>query len=208
MVVQYSELRPTSGWDLLASLRHPCKFQCVSRLSSVTARQSSSGHQPNFAAPPIFGRAAITLGICPHSSLCFVYVLYIYHLGLDKVVEFAVPWSSISALAELLLLFLSRKLFTLTQTYILTHMHRLILKAPDYRYFLQRTVVQKDCQARNLNREDAVDHSGWKKLIKIGWWSGWWVGECFFWYWLTRVVPDNGPWNNCCCCCCLQRTAL
>ena len=50
MVVQYSELRPTSGWDLLASLRHPCKFQCVSRLGSVTARQSSSGHQPNFAA--------------------------------------------------------------------------------------------------------------------------------------------------------------
>ena len=50
MVVQYSELRPTSSWDLLASLRHPCKFQCVSRLGSVTARQSSNGHQPNFVA--------------------------------------------------------------------------------------------------------------------------------------------------------------
>jgi len=25
-------LRPTGGWDLLASLRHPCKFQRVSRL--------------------------------------------------------------------------------------------------------------------------------------------------------------------------------
>ena len=50
MVVQYSELRPTSGWDLLASLRHPCKFQCVSRLGSVTARQSSSGRQSNFVA--------------------------------------------------------------------------------------------------------------------------------------------------------------
>jgi len=50
MVVPYSELRPTSGWDLLASLRHPCKFQCVSRLGSVTARQSSNVHQPNFAA--------------------------------------------------------------------------------------------------------------------------------------------------------------
>ena len=33
----------------------------------------------------------------------------------------------------------------------------------------------------------------WKKLIKIMWWSGWWVGECFFWYRLTRVVPDKGP---------------
>jgi len=55
-----------------------------------------------------------------------------------------------------------------------------------------RKVVQKDCQAHNLKREDAVDRGRWKKLIKIGW-SGWWVGECFFWYWLTRVVPDKGP---------------
>jgi len=28
-------------------------------------------------------------------------------------------------------------------------------------------VVQKDCQACNLNREDAMDRSRWKKLIKI-----------------------------------------
>ena len=52
-----------------------------SYIDSVTARQSSSGHQPDFAAwykewnygtfaegPPIFGWAAITLGIGPHSS--------------------------------------------------------------------------------------------------------------------------------------------
>ena len=31
-----------------------------------------------------------------------------------------------------------------------------------------REVVQKDCQARNLNREDAMDHGRWKKMIKIG----------------------------------------
>jgi len=48
--LQYGELRPTSGWDLLAGLRHPVIFQRVSRLGSVTARQSSSGRQPNFAA--------------------------------------------------------------------------------------------------------------------------------------------------------------
>jgi len=30
-----------------------------------------------------------------------------------------------------------------------------------------KEVVQKDCQARNLNREDAMDHSRWKKLIKL-----------------------------------------
>jgi len=30
-----------------------------------------------------------------------------------------------------------------------------------------REVVENDCQARNiLNKEDAVDHSRWRKLIK------------------------------------------
>ena len=31
-----------------------------------------------------------------------------------------------------------------------------------------REVVRKDCQACNLNTEDAMDHIRWKKLIKIG----------------------------------------
>jgi len=31
-----------------------------------------------------------------------------------------------------------------------------------------REVVQKDCQARNLNSEDAMDNGRWKKLIKVG----------------------------------------
>jgi len=38
--------------------------------------------------------------------------------------------------------------------------------------------VQKDCDARNLNREDDMDRGGWKRLMKIRWWSGWWVGGC------------------------------
>ena len=38
MSPQYGELRPTSGWYRSYSLRHPCKFQRVSRLGSVTAR--------------------------------------------------------------------------------------------------------------------------------------------------------------------------
>ena len=29
-----------------------------------------------------------------------------------------------------------------------------------------REVVGKDCQARKLNIEDAMDHSEWRKLIK------------------------------------------
>ena len=31
-----------------------------------------------------------------------------------------------------------------------------------------KAVVQKDCQARNLNKEDAMDRGRWKPLIKIG----------------------------------------
>ena len=38
MSPQYGELRPTSGWDRFTSLGHPCIFQRVSRLGSVTAR--------------------------------------------------------------------------------------------------------------------------------------------------------------------------
>jgi len=47
---QYGELRPTSSWDLSGSLGHPCKFQRVSRLCSITARHCSSGRQPNYTA--------------------------------------------------------------------------------------------------------------------------------------------------------------
>jgi len=50
MSAQYGKLRPTSGWDRSGSLRHRCKFQRVSRLGTVTARYSSNGRQPNFAA--------------------------------------------------------------------------------------------------------------------------------------------------------------
>jgi len=50
MSLQYGELRSTNGWDRLAGLGHLIIFQRVSRLGSVTAWQSSSGRQPNFAA--------------------------------------------------------------------------------------------------------------------------------------------------------------
>ena len=65
----------------------------------------------------------------------------------------------------------------------------------------KREVVEKDCQARKLNEEDAMDCSRWRMLIKDVWWSGWmWVGECFFWYRPTSVVPDKGPLNGCVLC--------
>jgi len=50
MSPQYGELRSTSGCDRFVSLGHPCKFQRVSHIGSVTARHSSVGRQPNFAA--------------------------------------------------------------------------------------------------------------------------------------------------------------
>ena len=51
----------------------PANFNGFSRLGSITAQHSSIGHQPNWGIEqrvlPVFGRAAITLGIGPHSSL-------------------------------------------------------------------------------------------------------------------------------------------
>jgi len=45
---------------------------------------------------------------------------------------------------------------------------------------------------------DAMDRSRWRKLIKHVWWSRWvWVGECFFWYQLIRVVPHKGLIKKC-----------
>jgi len=47
-------------------------------------------------------------------------------------------------------------------------------------------------------------------MIKEARWSGWvWVGECFFWYRPTWVVPDQRPLNGrcCCCCCCCRQLA-
>ena len=57
------------------------------------------------------------------------------------------------------------------------------------------------CQARKLNKEDAMDRCKWRKVIKEARWSGWvWVGECFFWYLPTRVAPDQRPLNGHYCC--------
>jgi len=50
MPSQYDGLRLSNGWDRFINLGHPCKFQRVSHLGNVTARYSSSGRQPNFAA--------------------------------------------------------------------------------------------------------------------------------------------------------------
>jgi len=53
-------------------------------------------------------------------------------------------------------------------------------------------IVKKDCRAHGLNREEAIGHIRWMKQIRDDWWP-WhvWVGECFFWYLVTQVVPDK-----------------
>jgi len=43
-----------------------------------------------------------------------------------------------------------------------------ILKFTQLQPSTWKEFVQKDCQARNLNKEDAMDPGRWKKLIKIG----------------------------------------
>jgi len=79
---QYGERRLTNGCDRFTSLGHPCKFQRVSRPGSVTARHSYWA-SANFCgveqrAPPILGRATITLGIGPHSSYYYHCYYYCY----------------------------------------------------------------------------------------------------------------------------------
>jgi len=62
------------GWDRFASLGHPSKFQRVSHLGSVTARHSSIGRQPNFAALNR-GRHLYSAGRPSRSSLAQTLVL-------------------------------------------------------------------------------------------------------------------------------------
>ena len=57
---------------LMASLRHPCKFQLVSRFDSVTARYCSSRRQPNFAALNR-GRHLYSAGRPSHWALSHIY---------------------------------------------------------------------------------------------------------------------------------------
>ena len=90
MFPQYGELQPTSGWDRSVSLGHPCKFQRVSHLGSVTAQHSSIGRQPNFAAFNR-GRHLCSAGWPSRWALAHILVvvvvvfLAIYHLIVSHV---------------------------------------------------------------------------------------------------------------------------
>ena len=67
----------------MASLRHPCKFQRVSRLGTVTARHSSIGRQPNFAALNrgchLYSAGRPSRWALAHISSCQVTLATCYH---------------------------------------------------------------------------------------------------------------------------------
>jgi len=75
-------LRPTNGWDRLAGLGHPIIFQWISLLGSVTARQSSSGRQPNFAA---LNRGRHLCSTGRPSRWALAHILVIHQLPLHSV---------------------------------------------------------------------------------------------------------------------------
>jgi len=81
MFPQYGELRPTSGWDRSGSMEHPCKFQRVSRLGSVTTRHSSIRRQPNFAALNR-GRHLYSTGRPSHWALAHILVYILYYVSI------------------------------------------------------------------------------------------------------------------------------
>jgi len=70
MSPQYGELWPTSGWDRFTSLGHPCKLQAFASwqryCTAVKLWASAKLCGVEQRAPPVFGRATITLGIGPH----------------------------------------------------------------------------------------------------------------------------------------------
>jgi len=65
MSLQYGELWPTSGRDYFVSLGQPASFNGFCVLAALLHGRLCGVEQ---RVPPIFGRAAITLGIGPHSS--------------------------------------------------------------------------------------------------------------------------------------------
>ena len=86
MSPQYGELRPTSGWDPFVSLGHlqvistgfaSWQRYCTALWEWALAKLCGVEQTP----PPIFGRAAITLGIGPHSSFsCIIVKIIVVHV--------------------------------------------------------------------------------------------------------------------------------
>jgi len=68
MFSQYGELRPTNGWERLASMGHPSKFQGVSRLGFVIFAIWSTTFNT--------GRHVHSAGWPPRSASAYILVLF------------------------------------------------------------------------------------------------------------------------------------
>ena len=87
---------------MLASLGHPCKFQRVSLLGSLTARHSSSERQPNFAAMNR-GRHLYSVGRPSRWALAHIYScfsLYFAYYFLFLVTCVGLSWLAVRFLAR------------------------------------------------------------------------------------------------------------
>ena len=104
MPLHYGKLRPTSGWDRFVSLGHPCKFQRLLCLGSVTARHSSSGHQPNVAA---LNRGRHLYSAGRPSRWALAHILVMIMLMMDMII-----WWRQQQLLLLIILLLSLQEYT------------------------------------------------------------------------------------------------
>jgi len=80
MLPHYGKRRPTNGWDRFGCLGHPYEFQRVSWQHYCTVLQQWASAKlggMEQRAPPVFGRATITLGIGPHSSFKLIFVRFL-----------------------------------------------------------------------------------------------------------------------------------
>ena len=100
MSSQYGELRLTNGWDWLTSLGHPFNFNGFRVLTALLAYctalywTSAKLCDVEQRAPPIFGRAAITLGIGPHSSFILFLSSFLLSFSFPRPFSAVPYWTS------------------------------------------------------------------------------------------------------------------
>jgi len=122
MSPQY-ELQPTSGWYRFVSLGHPCKFQPVLPLGSVTAQQSSSARQPNFAALDR-GRHLYSAGRPSRWALAHISSSYmpLVHILKDQIVQYFVSRMHVVMTAHCWIQASTDKITVISTVHVVRHM--------------------------------------------------------------------------------------
>ena len=104
MSLQYGELRPTSSWDMLASLGTTTNFNGF-RVLAALLRGTSSGRQPNFAAFNR-GRHLYSAGRPSHWALTYFLVLSVVFIVINRVhhhFTFATFWTDWCVIRDVML---------------------------------------------------------------------------------------------------------